>query len=106
MILSATFRKSLPCLLAAWALSGLTSCEKDKSTNLNASKTESKGAPAGMVWIDGGTFAMGTSQEVAQQNPVRSGAEESPVHRVIVEGFFMDETEVTNQQFKEFVEQQ
>lgn len=48
-----------------------------------------------MVWIDGGTFCMGSNDHYC---------EEKPVHRVWVDGFFMDETPVTNAQFRAFVE--
>lgn len=54
-------------------------------------------APAGMVWIPGGEFLMGTDD--SQANPV-----ERPAHRVRVEGFWIDQTEVTNSQFQRFVE--
>lgn len=50
----------------------------------------------GMVWIRGGTFSMGAE---GGQN------DERPVHRVTVSGFWMDETEVTNEQFAKFVEE-
>ena len=49
--------------------------------------------PAGMVWIPGGTFTMGSDDK-----PV-----EKPAHRVVLEGFWMDETEVTHGQFGAFV---
>jgi formylglycine-generating enzyme required for sulfatase activity len=55
-------------------------------------------APAGMVWIPGGEFTMGT-------NDPQSYEAERPAHRVRVDGFWMDETEVTNAQFKEFADQ-
>jgi len=51
---------------------------------------------AGMVWIEGGIFAMGGDNNQAR-------ADEFPKHTVQVSGFFMDETEVTNQQFEAFV---
>lgn len=54
-------------------------------------------APAGMVWVPGGTFTMGTDDE--RFSPV-----ERPAHRVRVDGFWMDETEVTNAQFRRFVD--
>jgi sulfatase modifying factor 1 len=60
----------------------------------------SKPAPAtpeGMVWIPEGEFVMGTPGETAQRN-------EQPSHRVRVNGFYMDEHEVTNAQFRVFVE--
>ncbi len=54
-------------------------------------------APPGMVWIPGGEFTMGSDGPAAR--PV-----EKPAHRVRVDGFWMDETDVTNTQFREFVE--
>ena len=47
-----------------------------------------------MVWIPGGTFRMGSD---------RHYPEEAPVHRVTVDGFWIDRTPVTNRQFKQFV---
>ena len=51
-------------------------------------------AHAGMVFIPGGTFRMGSD---------RHYAEEAPVHRVTLDGFWIDLTPVTNRQFKDFV---
>ena len=51
----------------------------------------------GMKWISGGEFSMGTNQSQAYEH-------ERPAHRVKVDGFWMDETEVTNEQFKKFVD--
>ncbi|HEX7847801.1 MAG TPA: formylglycine-generating enzyme family protein [Chitinophagaceae bacterium] len=48
-----------------------------------------------MVWIEGGKFKMGTD------NPEFSDAQ--PVHDVRVNGFWMDEHEVTNAEFAKFV---
>jgi formylglycine-generating enzyme len=62
-------------------------------------------APEGMVWIPGGEFAMGAvvnghgSCEMAMPS---NDAE--PIHRVRVDGFWMDKTVVTNEQFAKFVE--
>jgi formylglycine-generating enzyme required for sulfatase activity len=53
--------------------------------------------PAGMVWIPGGEFTMGTDGPVGW-------ADEKPAHRVRVSAFWMDETDVTNAQFRAFVE--
>ncbi len=60
------------------------------------------GAPAerstdGMVWIAGGEFSMGGTDRLARPD-------EAPVHRVRVDGFWIDPTEVTNAQFAAFVE--
>jgi len=48
-----------------------------------------------MVWIAGGEFWMGT--EHSESNDAR------PVHKVRVDGFWMDPTDVTNAQFEQFV---
>jgi formylglycine-generating enzyme required for sulfatase activity len=49
--------------------------------------------PEGMVWIPGGVFWMGSEDFPDAQ----------PIHKVYVEGFWMDKTEVTNEQFATFV---
>jgi formylglycine-generating enzyme len=54
-------------------------------------------APPGMAWIPGGTFLMGTNEKESFPN-------ERPAHLVQVEGFWMDEHDVTNAEFSKFVE--
>src|ERR1700689_2382773 len=54
-------------------------------------------APPGMVWVPGGEFTMGTDADLGWPD-------EKPAHRVRVDGFWMDETDVTNAQFRRFVE--
>ncbi len=49
-----------------------------------------------MVWIAGGEFVMGTDDPMSMAN-------ERPAHRVRVDGFFIDQTDVTNAQFLAFV---
>ena len=56
--------------------------------------------PQGMVWIPGGTFTKG-----ALPDDRMAMNHEKPRHQVAIDGFFMDETEVTNAQFKKFVEE-
>jgi formylglycine-generating enzyme required for sulfatase activity len=53
-------------------------------------------APEGMVWIPGGEFTMGSDAPDAYPA-------ERPAHRVRVDSFWMDETDVTNARFREFV---
>jgi formylglycine-generating enzyme required for sulfatase activity len=62
-------------------------------------------APQGMVWIPGGEFSMGAA-ESPDMNMVGMEAttDSRPIHRVYVDGFWMDKTEVTNEQFAKFVE--
>src|ERR1043166_9640473 len=47
-----------------------------------------------MVWIRSGTFWMGAED---------GQSDEKPVHQVTVDGFWMDKTEATNEQFEKFV---
>ena len=49
---------------------------------------------AGMAWIPGGSFLMGSDGHYP---------EEAPAHRVVVDGFWIDRTAVTNAQFLKFV---
>ena len=56
---------------------------------------EGDGPHTGMVWIEGGSFAMGDDDE---------RPEERAAHEVTVRGFWIDRHEVTNAQFARFVE--
>src|SRR3954454_1473421 len=63
-----------------------------------ATSTDSPGLkPSGMAWVPGGEFTMGTDDPQA-------APAERPAHRVRVDGFWMDVTEVTNAQFRKFAE--
>ncbi|MCA9410016.1 MAG: formylglycine-generating enzyme family protein [Candidatus Omnitrophica bacterium] len=53
--------------------------------------------PDGMVMIEGGEFTMGSDDEMALRN-------EGPERLVRVSSFWIDETPVTNAQFRQFVE--
>lgn len=57
-----------------------------------------------MVWIPGGEFSMGAADPPEMDTVGMSATTDSrPIHRVYVDGFFMDKTDVTNAQFAEFV---
>ena len=63
-------------------------------------------APAGMVWIPGGEFSMGAQDPTGMDmNDVgmKATLDSRPIHRVYVDGFFMDKTDVTNAEFAKFV---
>ena len=64
-------------------------------------QTPQEKAPAGMVYIPGGTYTRGEDRALGgtAQYP-----EEQPVHKVTVSSFYIDATEVTNSQFAAFVE--
>ena len=65
-------------------------------SNYDENKT-SKNNHDGMVWVPGGEFIMGTDEEDAY-------FPEKPAHDVKVNGFWMDVTEVTNAEFKKFID--
>lgn len=57
----------------------------------------------GMVHLPGGTFVMGRDGAFETPFGEKFFPEESPAHEVKVDSFWIDETEVTNAQFAEFV---
>src|SRR5690606_14561038 len=58
---------------------------------------DGKSGPRGMAWVPGRQFLMGSSHRLAQPN-------EMPAHKVSVSGFWMDVNDVTNAEFRRFVE--
>ena len=81
----------------------------DASKNSNALRSEKPASPApeGMVWIPGGVFWMGAPKRKGDSeisNDMRDMSDSRPLHQVELEGFWIDETEVTNEQFSQFVE--
>jgi formylglycine-generating enzyme required for sulfatase activity len=61
-------------------------------------------APHGMVWIPGGEFSMGARDPRGLEHGGHDAmADTRPIHRVAVDAFWMDATEVTNAQFAGFV---
>jgi formylglycine-generating enzyme len=60
--------------------------------------------PAGMVWIPGGEFSMGSGDPTTLPHGGHDAMPDTrPIHRVYVDGFWMDKTEVTNSEFARFV---
>jgi sulfatase modifying factor 1 len=58
----------------------------------------------GMVWIPGGEFSMGCKDpRLLPEGGSEAMADARPIHRVYVDGFWMDKTDVTNAQFARFV---
>jgi formylglycine-generating enzyme len=56
---------------------------------------QTAGSREGMVWIPGGIAVMGNDA---------GPPDETPPHPIAIDGFWMDTTEVTNRQFKAFVD--
>lgn len=71
------------------------SCKEKTTSSVNRDNAPAVKVP-GMVWVPGGTFVMGTDEAEAYEH-------ERPAHEVKVSGFWMDENEVTNEQFQRFV---
>ena len=67
-------------------------------TNNQKDKRISFETPDGMVWVDGKSYTKG-----AKQNDDYAMMREKPSHEVYIDGFYIDVTEVTNNQFQKFV---
>jgi formylglycine-generating enzyme required for sulfatase activity len=92
-------RTKLPILLllGATAFAATFMVVRSNQRGANKSPAAPGGPPADMVWIPGGEFTMGTDSELGWPD-------EKPAHRARVDGFWMDRCEVTNAQFRAFVE--
>jgi sulfatase modifying factor 1 len=63
-------------------------------------------AQLGMAWIPGGEFSMGAQDPPDIEHDhvgMQATNDARPVHRVYVDGFWMDKTDVTNAEFAQFV---
>jgi formylglycine-generating enzyme required for sulfatase activity len=61
-------------------------------------------APPGMVFVPGGEFSMGAADPRQFEHGGHDAMPDTrPIHRVYVDGFWMDATEVTNGEFQRFV---
>ncbi|MFI0430480.1 formylglycine-generating enzyme family protein [Mariniflexile sp. HMF6888] len=80
-------------------------CKNDSKNNRKSTDKEDKETvnpvktPEGMVWVSEKTFIQGAKEGDKYAMP-----REMPAHKVTVDGFFIDVTEVTNKQFKAFVD--
>ncbi|NER17856.1 formylglycine-generating enzyme family protein [Spongiivirga citrea] len=96
--------RTIKYLIAAITIGMILNCKEVSPSNSismgPANETSEKiNTPAGMVWIPGAVYERGASTTDKTARP-----DEKPRHKVAVDGFFMDITEVTNKQFKKFVE--
>lgn len=95
--------------LAALLASRLSAADTEKPAFLPTVANPGKPtgpAPEGMAWIPGGEFSMGSqvpSEGVCTMATMEAVNDAKPVHRVYVDGFWMDKTDVTNEQFAKFV---
>lgn len=115
MSLKRILERSCLIMLVGWLALAISSCERDDITlpsetttspprekiplpegETTTSPEKETLPPEGMVLIPEGEFQIGSNDAEADDN-------EQPVRTVYVDAFYMDETEVTNAQFKEFV---
>ena len=68
------------------------------------SRTAPSQTPEGMVWVSGGEFSMGAQDPPAMDEVGMQATRDSrPIHRVYVDAFWMDKTDVTNEEYARFV---
>src|SRR4051812_41218436 len=85
----------LACALVLLAAAGCRSVESGEATRNGQERTGAGVAEDGMVFIESGTFRMGSDDEMP---------DESPVHEVTVAPFWIDAREVSVGEFAKFVE--
>tara|TARA_B110000902_G_scaffold256585_1_gene323585 strand:+ start:6730 stop:8109 length:1380 start_codon:yes stop_codon:yes gene_type:complete len=86
-------------VLLSFAIALITSCgSKDKGELIGVKgKKWHPEKPFGMSLVPGGAFVMGKSDDDIV------GAQDAPTKTVTVRSFYMDETEITNSEYRQFV---
>jgi len=77
-------------LATLWVSREAIRVKRERDARLRQSRPET----GDMMWIEGGKFTMGS---------IDGNDDERPIHDVRIRGFWMDRTEVTNEQFARFV---
>jgi formylglycine-generating enzyme len=82
----------------------------DSKTEIDQSTVENKNPPPAkkpknMAWIPGGIFTMGTEESCESMCQIKGMTADCKPHKVYIEGFWMDEHEVTNADFAVFVKE-
>jgi formylglycine-generating enzyme required for sulfatase activity len=106
-LMSVLARQTLEAQLVSANAAALTNLTPSAFGPTIPNKTPPPGpAPEGMVWIPGGEFSMGCvvpSEGVCTMATMNSVHDAQPIHRVYVDGFWMDTNDVTNAKFEKFV---
>jgi sulfatase modifying factor 1 len=87
-------------LLVSAVLLAVSSCNQSKTPESSTAGTlsvKTDTIPGKMVFIPAGNFSMGSDDPAF--------ADAQPLHKVSLKGFWMDEHEVTNAEFEEFVKE-
>lgn len=101
MIVAAALVGFVVLALVGWLVRGALNKNPTAGTSQSTQagepikQTEKPVAPAGMVYVPGGTFMMGSDKGVDEA--------ERPAHEVKVDSFFIDINEVTNEEYDKFV---
>ena len=80
-------------------LVSIASCKNKKTEAYSSKESTAIKIPRGMIWVEGKTFLQGAKESDTYAMP-----REKPAHTVTVDGFYMDITEVSNKQYKKFVD--
>ena len=92
-------RKHLFFALTMAIVLGFMSCSKPKGHLVGIySQSHKEAAPYGMVFVPKGSFNMGDNEQSV------AWALQSPQKRVSVDAFWIDQTEITNGEYRQFVE--
>lgn len=99
--ISSVLRNVVSCVITITLITCIAGCSNNSEAIVTRGDSEKTKAPAvkvvqsKMVWIPGGSFEMGTNDQMFP--------DAQPVHQVALKGFLMDEHEVTNAEFEQFV---
>ena len=91
-------------IVAICLFANIVGCKTKPGSDETVQSPVKAPAPQGMAWIPGGEFMMGgdaASEGLCGLPGLVRDA--TPVHQVYVDGFWMDRTEVTNEEFERFV---
>jgi sulfatase modifying factor 1 len=79
---------------------------EDFAPTIQNALTPPQKSRTGMAWIPGGEFSMGSKDpRMLPQGGGEPMADARPIHRVYVDGFWMDKTDVTNAEYARFVKE-
>ena len=81
-------------------LISISACKKDAQKIVKEEISTEIKTPEGMIWVEGKTFLQG-----AKASDKFAMSREKPAHTVTVDGFFIEATEVTNKQYRKFVDE-
>lgn len=104
-VLVASRLETHPSGIAAGVSPGPTAVSSSFEITVENGETAPVNRPADMVWIPGGEFSMGAQDppDIDDEVGMNATKDSRPIHRVYVDGFWIDKTDVTNRKFAEFV---